>query len=122
MSKIEGTTIKVNRGDALSLTLSVSYTDGTAYTFASGDTVVFSVYNKNQMSGNAVFMKTINVSTAGTTLPINLTGNDTKFGSLIDKPVEYWYEFELNNQYTILGYDDSGPKKLMLYPEGSKIV
>ena len=122
MSKIEGTTIKLNRGDVLSLTLSVSYTDGTSYSFTANDTVVFSVYNKNQMSGNAVFMKTINVTTPGQTLPVNLTSNDTKFGNLIDKPVEYWYEFELNNQYTVLGYDDSGPKKLILYPEGSKIT
>lgn len=122
MQKIDGTTIKLNRGDVLSLSLSVKNQDGTDYIFHSGDKVVFSIYEKGKMSGNAVFLKEINVTEDVNLVSIDLTSEDTKIGDLIDKPVTYWYEVELNNQYTIIGYDDEeGAKQFILYPEGSKI-
>ena len=39
----------------------------------------------------------------------------------MNKPVEYWYEIELNNEHTVIGYDDNGAKIFMLFPEGSKV-
>lgn len=121
MQKIVGTTIKVNRGDVLNLSLSTELEDGTAYTFHNGDKVVFSIYEKGKMSDNAVVMKEINVIEESETVDIGLTNEETKIGELINKPVTYWYEVELNDQYTIIGYDEDGAKEFMLYPEGSKI-
>ena len=44
MQKINGTTIMLNRGDVLNLTLSL--TDGSEpYTFQIGDEIIFSIYN-----------------------------------------------------------------------------
>ena len=121
MQKIDGTTIKVNRGDMLSLTLSIKTDSGTDYQFQLSDKIVFSIYAKNKMSDKAIYLKEITVGEVSTSVNITLSSEDTKLGDLIDKPVEYWYEIELNDQHTVIGYDDEGPKLFMLYPEGSKI-
>lgn len=121
MQKIDGTTIKLNRGDVLNFTLTLSSSSGEPYVFQDGDKVVFSVYNKNKMSDNAVLLKEFVVSGSQQSVEINCTKEDTKLGDLINKPVEYWYEVELNNEYTVIGYDDDGAKILMLFPEGSKV-
>lgn len=122
MQKINGTTIMLNRGDVLNLTLTLKNEDGTTYTFASGDKIVFSIYNKNQMSAEAILLKTINVASATESVDITLTSEETKIGELINKPVEYWYEIELNDQYTVIGYDEDGAKVFKLFPEGSKVA
>ncbi len=122
MQKIDGTTIKLNRGDVLSLTLTLKINGTTDYTFQNGDKVVFSVYNKGKMSDDAVLLKEVDVLSSSQNVTINLTSEETKLGEMKNKPVEYWYEIELNDQYTVIGYDDKGEKVLMLYPEGSKIV
>ena len=121
MQKLDGTTIKLNRGDVLNLTLSAKLEDNTDYTFQVGDKVVFSVYEKNKMSDKAVLIKEINITESSQSVVIRLDSNETKIDNLINKPVEYWYEIELNDEYTIIGYDDAGAKILMLYPEGSKL-
>ena len=121
MQKIDGTTIKLNRGDVLNFTLTLSSSSGEPYVFQDGDKVEFSVYNKNKMSDNAVLLKEFVVSGSQQSVEINCTKEDTKLGDLINKPVEYWYEVELNNEYTVIGYDDDGAKILMLFPEGSKV-
>lgn len=121
MQKIDGTTIKINRGDILNLTLSVKYDNGENYTFQNGDKVVFSIYNKNELDKNAVVLKEFNISEECQSITISLSSEETKIGGLINKPIDYWYEVELNNQYTIIGYDEDGAKVLQLFPEGSKI-
>lgn len=121
MQKLDGTTIKLNRGDVLNLSFSIEQSDKTKYTFQVGDKVVFSIYEKGKMSNNAVLIKEVNVVEATQSINISLTSEETKIGSLINKPVEYWYEIELNGQYTVIGYDDDGAKVFELYPEGSKI-
>lgn len=122
MQKVEGTTIKINRGDVLNLTLTLQNADGTAYTFHNGDKIVFSIYDKSGLDAKAVLLKEIDVLSDAQSVSINLTNNETKIGELINKPVEYWYEIELNDQFTIIGYDDDGAKIFKLYPEGSKLV
>ena len=122
MQKIDGTTIKVNRGDALNITLTLQDAEGTPQTFKVGDNIVFSIYNKEGLNGKAVLLKEIGVLSESESVTIELTNEDTEIGSIVNTPMEYWYEIELNNQYTIIGYDDDGAKKFILYPEGSKIV
>lgn len=121
MQKVEGTTIKINRGDVLNLTLSVKNADGTAYTFNNGDKIIFSIYNANGLDKAPVFSKEINIDSPSETVSIGMTSQETKLGQLINKPVSYWYEIELNNQFTIIGYDDKGAKIFQLFPEGKKV-
>lgn len=121
MQKVTNTTIEVNRGDELNLNLSLKLDSGEDYTFEEGDKVVFSLYEKGKMSDNAILIKEVDATPEETSLEISLTSNETKIGEMINKPVEYWYEIELNDRYTVIGYDDKGAKKFILYPEGSKI-
>jgi hypothetical protein len=121
LQKIDGTTIRLNRGDVLNLSLTLKLESGSDYTFEVGDKIVFSVYKKSKMNEKAVLLKEITVSEQAQSVTVALTKEETKIGEMISKPVEYWYEVELNDQYTVIGYDDDGPKLLVLYPEGSKI-
>lgn len=121
MQKVTNTTIEVNRGDELNLNLSLKLDSGEDYVFEQGDKVVFSLYEKGKMSDNAILIKEVDATPEETSLEISLTSNETKIGEMINKPVEYWYEIELNDRYTVIGYDDKGAKKFILYPEGSKI-
>lgn len=121
MAEIQGKTILINRGDVLSFDLKLKVNKTTDYTFHNGDKVVFAVYNKGKLNDPAVIFKVVNVSSDSSSVTINLTSQDTKIGDIKNKEVEYWYEIELNNGYTVIGYDKDGPKKFMLYPEGSRI-
>lgn len=119
--KIEGTTIKLNRGDTLNISLTIKKEDGTDYSFEEGDKITFSLYNKGKLNEKAVLLKEVQATPGTTSVNIYCTNEETKIGELINKPIDYWYEIELNNEYTILGYDDEGAKLLKLFPEGSKI-
>jgi len=121
MFKIEGTTIKLTRGDACAFGVGSMKKDGTEHVFNIGDIVRFKVF-KNKDCGCVELQKDITVEAEGTIVDITLTKEDTKIGDLISKPVTYWYEVELNPEtspQTIIGYDDiEGAKLFVLYPEG----
>lgn len=119
--KIEGTTIKLNRGDLLKFTLEIKKEDGTSYSFEEGDKIVFSIYNKGKMNEKAVLLKEFDTTPGTTSVDIECNTEDTKIGDLINKPIDYWYEIELNNEFTILGFDEEGAKLFKLFPEGSKL-
>ena len=81
---------------------------------------VFTKKNCNDV----VLQKIITVEEPCTAIDIVLTSEDTKIGDIINKPVDYWYEIELNpdtNPQTILAYDDDGAKIFTLYPEGGDV-
>lgn len=119
--KIEGTIIKLNRGDTLNINLTIKKEDGTDYSFEEGDKITFSLYNKGKLNEKAVLLKEVQATPGTTSINIYCNNEETKIGELINKPIDYWYEIELNNEFTILGYDDEGAKLLKLFPEGSKI-
>ena len=120
MQKIEGTTIMLNRGDVLSLTLSLTDDEGN-YTFQIGDTIVFSIYNKNALNSEPILTKTITIAEESQTALITLTSEETKIGEYLNKPIDYWYEIELNGEYTVVGYDENGAKIFRLFPEGYQV-
>lgn len=120
MQKIDGTTIKLNRGDVLKLSISLVYDDGTNYTYKANDKLIFSIYNKGKLTDDAILTKEVIATGGEESLNINCTSEETKIGDPINKEKEYWYEIELNGEHTVIGYDDEGAKLLMLYPEGSR--
>jgi hypothetical protein len=112
-------TINITRGDAAIISVSASVGDS-AYEFKPGDIVRFNVFAKKDCA-DVVLTKDVEVTEAATTVEIVLNGEDTTIGEVISKPVEYWYEVELNpdtKPQTIIGYDDNGAKVFKLYPEG----
>lgn len=114
-------TISITRGDVGYITVTSKYSDGSPYTFLKGDVVRFKVFKKKDCE-SVVLRKVVEVSDETQSVVIRLDKNDTKIGEIINKPVDYWYEVELNpdtESQTIIGYDDDGEKIFRLYPEGS---
>lgn len=120
MFKIEGSTIKVTRGDIGVVPVGAKNGDGTDYVFKAGDILRLKVF-KNKDCGCVEIQKDVTVESETTEVNIPLIKEDTKIGELISKLVTYWYEVELNpdtDPQTIIGYDDDGAKLFILYPEG----
>lgn len=119
----EDKSIYVTRGDIVFMTVSAE-DNGVPYTFQAGDLVRFKVYGKKDAE-NVVMQRDFPVLEATLNVEILLTMEDTKIGDIISKPVDYWYEIELNpitNPQTIIGYDDDGAKVFKLLPEGEDYV
>ena len=128
MIAIEDNTIKITRGDASSedinkLTIKFPIGDNQYYEFKPTDKISFVVFDKKGYTKNEILKKEFTLSSLGysentTTLEINLTAQDTKKFPLKNKAMTYWYDIYLNDTQTILGFDDDGAKKLIVYPRG----
>ena len=116
----ENNTLLLNRGDTVIFSFSAEK-DGVQYTFKQGELLRLKVYGRK--NADKVFLrKDFPVLADSAVIKLELTGDETKFGPVISKPTEYWYEIELNPDtipQTVLGYDEDGPKVFMLYPEGN---
>lgn len=118
----EDKTIHITRGDIAVFGVKAK-TNGTAYTFKEGDVLRINVTGKKDCE-RVLLRKNFTVVGDTEEVTITLTGEDTGFGGVINKPVEFWYEIELNPEtepQTIVGYDEDGPKIFRLYPEGGEI-
>lgn len=116
MFRITNNKIELTRGDKAIITLRVSN-----YTFQEGDIVSFRVYDKGALEKDPLINETIHVPEESESIPIVLSNIVTKIGEMGNKPVTYWYEISLNNETTVLGFDDKGGKELILYPEGKDV-
>lgn len=120
MFQVDGTTILITRGDIGTVEVSATNPDGESYSFQQGDIVRFKVMQKKRCDV-VVLQKDITVERESASVDILLTSQETRIGSIINKPIDYWYEVELNPEteaQTIIGYDEDGPKIFRLYPEG----
>lgn len=116
-------TIHITRGDVGVIEVDVLDDNGEQHIFKPGDIVRLQVYVRKQHA-NVVLAKEVRVLEETPTVDINLESADTKLGDIINKPVDYWYEVEMNPYtvpQTIIGYDEDGPKIFRLYPEGGDI-
>lgn len=120
MFQVDGTVISITRGDIGTVEVSATNPDGESYSFQQGDIVRFKVMQKKRCDV-VVLQKDISVEHESASVDIPLTSLETRIGSIINKPIDYWYEVELNPDTeckTIIGYDEDGPKIFRLYPEG----
>lgn len=112
-------TINITRGDAAFFSVSAS-ADGGEFEFKQGDVVRLKVFVKKNCA-DVVLQKDVEVTEPTKAVAIVLEKEDTTIGNVISKPVDYWYEVELNPEtypQTIVGYDENGAKLFRLYPEG----
>lgn len=121
MFKVIGREIQITRGDMLPLNVNAD-NDGEPYEFKAGDIVGIKVFEKGDVE-NVVLDKRFTVTEPCFDFNLDLLSEDTRIGDYIKKPVQYWYEIELNpgTPYvnTIVGYDkDDGPALFWLLPEG----
>lgn len=96
------------------------------YEFQLTDKIAFVVKEKKGYTKTEVLRVERTIAEMGYTEPtttpeIILTEEDTKVFELKDKPTTYWYDIVLNDTTTILGYDEEGAKKLILYPEAGEV-
>lgn len=115
MLSIDDNNIRISRGDAGNISFSIPISDSENYEFEAGETLQFRVFQKNGYDKDCVFEKEITVTETTEEVLIPLTVQDTLIGEPINKPVEYWYEIDLNNEQTVIGYDEK-PSKLILLP------
>jgi hypothetical protein len=90
------------------------------YEFQYKDVIRFKVIEAKNMS-NIILSKDFVVNEISKRVPVELTSEETKIGEIIDKPIDYWYEVELNpdtKPTTVICYDQKGKKIFRLYPEG----
>lgn len=121
----DNVTIHLTRGDRvdhLSFNFPIEINQGEIvnYTFKGGDKISFIVKEKKGYSKNEIFRKDFYIEEETENPEINLTGEETKWGEIKNKKATYWYDIVLNDNITILGYDDEGAKKIYLYPEGGE--
>ena len=91
--------------------------------FHPGEVIRLKVFEKKACE-NVVLQKDFSIEEETESLSLMLTEYDTRFGDVISKPVDYWYEIELNpytEPQTIVGYDEDGAKIFRLYPEGKDV-
>lgn len=114
--------IYVTRGDIVAFTVTAK-DNGNNYKFQPGDVVRIKVFGKKDAE-NVVLQKDFPVLTVTEKVEIYLTEDETRIGEVISKPVDYWYEVELNpydDPQTIIGYDEDGAKVFKLFPEGNSV-
>lgn len=114
MFKIEGNKIYITRGDKGTIELTIE-----DYTFKVDDKIELRIYKKNRLNEAPLKEKKVIVDKETSSINIELTSEDTKIGDIANKATEYWYEIELNDEQTVVGFDEEGAKILMLYPEGA---
>lgn len=117
--------IYLNRGDIVffSVTAKDENNPDVPYKFQAGDLVRIKVFGKKDAE-KVVLQKDFPVYEETEAVDIFLSEEDTKFGEVISKPVDYWYEVELNplsNPQTIVGYYEDGPAIFKLFPEGKDL-
>ena len=135
MIAIDGTTIHLTRGDAtgekynrLAIKYPV-YDFGTGktedYQFQLTDKISFICFEKKGYTKEEVLRKEYTLEEIGylaptTIVEIPLTAEETKKFPLSNKAQTFWYDIVLNDTTTMLGYDDEGAKKIIIYPEGEE--
>lgn len=120
--KIIDNEIQFNRGDEdqLPFKIPINKEKTEFYQFKPGDLVTFGIYEKKGYDKPALVLKKIVIEKTTEVCYIPLLSEDTRFGELINKPVEYWYEVSLNKQ-TVLGHTKKDARKFWLLPEGSDV-
>ena len=116
------TTIKCTRGDKGSITVRKKIDENSYEPFYKDDKVIFSVKN-NFGDSEVVLRKEIKVTEDTDSVTFSFTKDDTTIGDLISSPQRYQYDISINEDITILGFDDiTGAKYFILYPEGSNDI
>lgn len=131
----DGTTIRVTRGDATGgynnkLAFKCPYIDMKTkekkeMIIKLNDVISFVVYEKKGYTKKEILRKDYTLRKIGyrketTTPELPLEEIETKKFPLTNKPVTYWYDIVINNKYTVIGYDEKGPKKIVVYPEADE--
>lgn len=86
------------------------------YQFAVGDKIRLNIYKKNGYGEEP--LKTIEVTVSNTSyyVDIVLTEADTTFGDIPNKATIYWFDITLNDNQTVVCFNEDGPREFIQYP------
>lgn len=96
--------------------ISISTLTQVFYEFIEGDIVKLNIYEKNGYNKQPLKTKSVIVETAGDSITISLLEEDTTFGEASNKEIIYWYDITLNDDLTVVCYDEDGAKEFIIYP------
>jgi hypothetical protein len=123
-------TIYLTRGDVpkfstVAFYLPLTEDESELYKFQLNDKISFVVKEKKGYTKTEVLRIEKTLAQMGYLEPtyypeIPFTEKDTKKFDLLDKKKTYWYDIVLNDTTTILGYDQNGAKKLIVFPEAGE--
>lgn len=86
------------------------------YQFEIGDIIKLNIYERNGYDKEPLKTKIIEVETSSDEVLIPMTEEDTTFGEIPNKPVTYWYDITLNDDLTIVCYNEEGAREFIMYP------
>ena len=86
------------------------------YEFQPGDKLTFNIYEKNGYDKEPLKTKEVIVEEKGQTADIPLTSEDTTFDKPVNKEKIYWYDITLNDDLTVICFDEDGAKEYIMYP------
>jgi hypothetical protein len=123
-------TLYLTRGDVpvlneIAFYLPLTEDESEKYQFQLTDKIAFVVKEKKGYTKSEVLRIEKTLAQMGYLEPtyypaIPFTAEDTKKFELLDKKKTYWYDIVLNDTTTILGYDQNGGKKLIVFPEAGE--
>lgn len=125
MLEIVDRNIRITRGDLLPITVTANNEiDGNDYEFQSGDVIRFKIFDSKD-NKKVYVQKDFKVEEISTEKSIEITAEEMKIGEMKNKPIDYWYEIEVNpdtaRTMTIEGYrKDEGPAIITILPEGGE--
>lgn len=95
------------------------------YEFQLTDKIAFVVHKSKGYTKDEIFRVEKTLAEMGYREPtqypeIQLTETDTKKFDLLNKGKTYWYDIVLNDTTTMLGYDEDGGKRIIVYPEAEE--
>ena len=96
------------------------------YKFQPDDKITFVVINKKGYTREEILRKEYTLRELGyieetEIAELPLTEEDTKVFPLSDKAQTFWYDLILNDTTTMLGFDNEGAKKIIIYPEAEEV-
>jgi len=96
------------------------------YEFQLTDKIAFIAMEKKGYSKKEIVRKEYTLEDLGYTEPatsveIPLTEEDTKKFPLKNKRRTYWYDLVLNDITTMTGFNETGGKKMIVFPESGEI-
>ena len=120
MIKLEDKTLYITRGDSTNEhnKLVFNWND---YEYQESDIITLIIFEKKGYPKNEVLKKEYNASdliydSTNHSIELELTTDDTLKFPLKNKKQTFWFDIYLNDNTTMLGFDEDGAKKCIVYP------